>query len=62
MLLFPVKNSFHQGYSRQKVVDRISSGNDSLATRLLQLTVLCTTCEYYREITSYNELNMSSHF
>ena len=37
MLFFPVKNLFHQRYSRQKIVDRFSSGNDSLATRLLQL-------------------------
>ena len=49
MLLFPAINLFHRRYSRQKVVDRISSGNDSLATRLLQLTVLWTTCEYYTE-------------
>ena len=50
MLLFPAKNLFHQRYSRQKVVDRISSGNDSLATRLLQLTVLWTTCEYIQKL------------
>ena len=62
MLLFPAKNSFHLRYSRQKFVDRVSSGNDSLATRLLQLTVLWTTGVYYTEITAYNELNMSSHF
>ena len=49
MLQFPAKNLFHQRYSRQKVVDRISSGNDSLATRLLQLTVIWSTCEYYTE-------------
>ena len=38
---FPTKNFFHQRYSRQKNVERVSSGNDSLATRWLQqLTVL----------------------
>ena len=57
-----IGNGLHQKYNRQKVVDRISSGNDSLATRLLQLTVLWTTCLYYTEITAYNELSMLSHF
>ena len=44
MFLFLAKNLFSQRYSRQKIFDRVSSGNDSLATRLLQLTVLWTTC------------------
>ena len=38
------KSLFHQRYSRQKVIDRVNSNNGSLATRLLQLTVLRTTC------------------
>ena len=61
MLLFPAKKLFHQRYSRQKVVDRVNSGNDSLVTRLLQLAVVWTTCLYYTEITASNELSMS-HF
>ena len=49
MLLFNAKNLFHQKYSRQKVVDRDGLGNDSLATRLLQLAAQWTTCVGYTE-------------
>ena len=62
MLLFPAINLFHQRYSRQNVVDRVSLSKDFLATRLLQVTVQWTTCVYYTEITAYNELSISSHF
>ena len=62
MLLFPSKNFLNQRYSRQKGVDRVSSDGDSLATRLLQLTALWTTCVYYTEITAYTGLSILSHF
>ena len=45
-----------------KFVDRDSSSNESLATRLLQLNVLWTICVYYTEVTEYSELSMLSHF
>ena len=57
-----IRNGLHQKYSLNKVVDRVSLGNDFLETRLLQFTVLWTTCLYYAETTAYNELSMLSHF